>query len=253
MGQRQKPSLYCLPASHFLYHLFDCKVIFLGGHTGLSSFLPGTSCTRVVLHPVFSTSFRSREFSRAPFPIKIPFHKTAFANSLSVLKSTGLSSLVHCFCSLLSWNARALLMCDLFHSDYLPQQPQPLIQFSHINQQQTTSHQVQLHTPHVTAAKSCSLSTKLQGWATHCNCLLHTYLGQFPVLWGVSYRSYRHHFPTFPAARRDLVQGISSLQLKKDSCGSAIRLLISMQAIPLGARNQLKCFGSGLSPTPSKP
>lgn len=198
MGQRQKPSLYCLPASHFLYHLFDCKVIFLGGHTGLSSFLPGTSCTRVVLHPVFSTSFRSREFSRAPFPIKIPFHKTAFANSLSVLKSTGLSSLVHCFCSLLSWNARALLMCDLFHSDYLPQQPQPLIQFSHINQQQTTSHQVQLHTPHVTAAKSCSLSTKLQGWATHCNCLLHTYLGQFPVLWGVSYRSYRHHFSHIP-------------------------------------------------------
>lgn len=177
MGQHQKPSLYCLPASCLLYHLLDSQAIFLGGHTGLSPFLLGASCIRAVFHPILSASFRSWEFSRAPFPIKIPFHKTAFTNSLDVLKSSGLSSLVHCFCSLLSWNSRALLICDLFHSEHLPQQ-QPLIQFSHINQQQTTSHQVELHTPHVTAAKSCSLSTKLQGWARHCNCLLNTYLGQ---------------------------------------------------------------------------
>lgn len=131
------------------------------------------------------------------------------------------------------------------------QQQLPLIQLSHINQQQTTSHQVQLHTPHVTGAKSCSLSTKLQGWATHYNCLMNTYLGQSFWCCGV--------YPTggigitSPPAPRDLVQGISSLQLKKDVCDSAIRLLVSMQAIPLGARNQLKCYGSVLSPTPSKP
>lgn len=114
-------------------HLFGCQVIFLGGHTGLCPFLLGASCIRVGSHPIFGASFRSWKLSRAPFPIKIPFHKTAFTNSLSVLKSSGLSSLVHCFCSLLSWNSRALLICDLFHSDHLPQQQQqPLILFSHI-------------------------------------------------------------------------------------------------------------------------
>ena len=76
---------------------------------------------------------------------------------------------------------------------------------------------------------------------------------EFLLLWDVSHRRYRHHFPMSPAARRDCVQGISSLQLKRDACGSAISLLVSMQAIPLGAGNQLKYFGSVLSPTPRKP
>lgn len=73
-----------------------------------------------VFHHIFGASFRSRQFSRAPFSIKIPFHKTAFTNSSSGLKSSGLSSLVHCFHSFLSWNSRALLICDLFHPDRLP-------------------------------------------------------------------------------------------------------------------------------------
>lgn len=72
-----------------------------------------------VFHHIFGTFFRSWQSSQAPFPIKIPFHKTAFTNSLSGLKSSDLSSLVHCFHSLLSWNPKALLICDLFHPDRL--------------------------------------------------------------------------------------------------------------------------------------
>jgi len=81
-------------------------------------------------------------------------------------------------------------------------QQQYLNQFSHINQQRTAGHQVQLSTPHIPETKSRSLSPKLQGWATQRGLLPNTYLGQFLLLSAVSFRRYRHQFPTIPAARR---------------------------------------------------
>lgn len=118
-------------------------------------------------------------------------------------------------------------------------QQQSLNKFSHVNQQKIASHWAQLHTPHTTETKSRFLSPKLQGWVTQCNCLPNATLGQsFCCCW-----MYTHHFPVSPAACRDLMQGTSS----------AIRLLVSRQAVPPGARNQLKHFSSALSPTPINP
>lgn len=49
-----------------------------------------------------------------------------------------------------------------------------------------------------------------------------------------------------------LESSIISPWLKGDACGSAISLLVSMQATPRGARNQLKCLSSALPLTPHK-
>lgn len=108
--------------SHLLHHRFHHQVItdLPLQPCGLSPCLLWASCITAVFHRIFSVSFRNRQFSRALFPIKIPFHKTAFSNSWSGLKTSVLSSLFHCIHSFPSWSTRAELICDHFHPDRLP-------------------------------------------------------------------------------------------------------------------------------------
>lgn len=190
--------MYCLPESHLLHYLFDCQVILLGGHTGLSPFWLGASCIRMVFHRIFGASFRSRQFSWAPFPIKIPFHKTAFTNSLSGSKSSGLSSLVHCFPlpRLLKLDSSADLR------SFPPRSP-------------SSSSSLSISFPTLTSSKppatrySCVRLMSLKQKALFIpKTSGKGYTVQLPpenisrteflLLSDVSYRRYRHHFPTSP-------------------------------------------------------